>query len=89
MTTIRLPGPLSGSAPPVFLSSTVPSSATRAAIVKLSAFVAGAAAACAPSAGTWSNSPTRNIVYRMRLTMSLSVAVDTWPLSTALCSAGP
>src|SRR6266568_50663 len=73
---------LSGNAFPLFLSRTVPSSAMSRAVVWCAVLVTVApvdAACCGLS-----NRPNVNSSVRMRLTMVFSVAIETWPLVTAV-----
>ena len=84
--TVPAPFAASGRVPPVFFSSTVPASATAVE----TAWCAGVVTtAPVDPVGGLLNSLNWNISVRMRLTMSLSVAMETWPSCTADSSAGP
>ena len=86
MTAIEeVPEP-SGSVPPSFFSRTVPCSA---AVRARSACAWSVTTVFELPVGGWLKNPKRNISVRIRLTMPFSVAMDTWPSSTAACSAGP
>ena len=86
MTAIFVSEDDSGSTPPLFFSSTVPSSASCRASVTCAALVAVSAG---DPAGGSSNRPNANISVSTGVTMEFSVAVDTAPDDTALCSALP
>jgi hypothetical protein len=76
----------SGRTPPSFFSSTVPSSATRAA----TAWWAGVVTvALVVPAGGWLKIPKRNISVAIRLTMVSTTDLGIVPFSTSVCSAGP
>jgi hypothetical protein len=80
------PDDFSGSVPRPFFSSTVPASATAAD----TAWCAGVVTvALVDPVGGLLKSLNRNISVRMRVTIWFSVAMLTWPASTAASSAGP
>jgi hypothetical protein len=74
----------SGSVPRSFLSSTVPASARPRAVAPSAAAGMGLCGGAGRS-----NSPRANMVRVIRLTISSSVALLTWPPSTAVARAGP
>src|ERR1035438_7222945 len=86
ITATDLSDDVRGSAPPLFFSRTVPSSASWSASVTCAELVAVSAG---DPAGGSSNKPNANISVSTGVTMELRVAVDTAPDDTALCSALP
>jgi hypothetical protein len=84
--TVPAPFAASGKVPPSFLSSTVPASATA---VETAWWAAVVTVALVVPVGGLLNSLNLNISVRMRLTMPLSVAMETWPSCTAASRAGP
>ena len=89
-------GPITAIVPPplartgrvlrLFLSSTVPASAT---VVETAWFAGVVTVAVVEPVGGLLNSLKRNISVRIRLTMSSRVPMLTWPSCTAAWSAGP
>src|SRR5882757_4734608 len=86
MTAIDESDDDSGSTPPLFFSSTAPSSASCSASATCAELVAVSAG---DPAGGWSNRPNPNISVSTGATREFSVAVDTAPDEAALCSALP
>ena len=84
--TVPAPVAASGRVPPEFFSSTVPASATE---VETAWWAAVVTVALVDPVGGLLNSLNLNISVRMRLTMPLRVAIETWPSCTADSSAGP